>query len=57
MKNEKPSKLEKENQQLKDTIKQAIPWLAKMVADGGHKNAAAPNNAKDTLDKMIESVS
>ena len=35
-----------------DAIKRATPWIGKMIADGGHLNAVAPNDAVGALQQL-----
>ena len=43
--------LERENARLKAALGRAVPWLGKLIADGGHLNAVAPNDAIGAMDQ------
>lgn len=37
---------------LLEACKRALPWVCKMIADGGHKNSVAPNDCIGAMEQL-----
>lgn len=40
-----------ENKRLKAALERALPWLGRLIADGGHLNSVAPNDAIGAMEQ------
>jgi len=53
---EEMRRLRQENRTLRAAVSRAIPWLGKLIADGGHLNSVAPNDAIGALQQMEAAI-
>ena len=53
--NEENAKLCAAGPEMITAIRRALPWIGKMIADGGHMNSVLPNDAVRTME-MLDSV-
>lgn len=49
------ARVRKESENLLEALRRCVPWLGRMIADGGHEKCVMPNDAIRSL-QMAEQV-